>query len=57
VEKLLQNEKGWKIDEVQRFLAGTAEKMGIDLERMFAGLIVLALLQEGLQEMIGGGVL
>lgn len=48
VEKLLQAEKGWKHDEVKNYLAETAARLGIDLEKMFAVLTLLALLQESL---------
>lgn len=46
VEKRLQADKGWKHEEVKNYLAETAEKLGIDLEKMFAALIVTVFLQE-----------
>jgi len=46
VEKLLQAEKGWQQDEVKNYLAETAAKLGIDLEKMFAALVWLVLVQE-----------
>jgi RNA polymerase sigma-70 factor (ECF subfamily) len=46
VEKLLQTEKGWQHEEVKTYLAETAAKLGIDLEKMFAVLIFTAILQE-----------
>lgn len=46
VEKLLQAEKGWQHDEVKNYLAETAARLGIDLEKMFAALVLLVLVQE-----------
>ena len=46
VEKLLVSEKGWKHDEVKNYLAETAAKLGIDLEKMFAVVLFLLLVQE-----------
>jgi RNA polymerase sigma-70 factor (ECF subfamily) len=46
VEKILKNEHGWSDSEVKRYLSETAEKLGINLEKMFAILIVCALVQE-----------
>jgi RNA polymerase sigma-70 factor len=50
VEKLLQAEKGWQHDEVKNYLAETAAKLGIDLEKMFAALALLVLVQEMLRQ-------
>lgn len=46
VEKLLLGEKGWKHEEVKNYLAETAAKLGIDLEKMFVVLMFTVLLQE-----------
>lgn len=46
VEKLLVSEKGWKHEEVKNYLAETAAKLGIDLEKMFAAALFLLLVQE-----------
>ena len=46
VEKRLQTDKGWQHDEVKNYLSETAAKLGIDLEKMFAALILGVLLQE-----------
>jgi len=49
VEKILKAEHGWNEDEVKRHLSETASKLGINLEKMFAILIVLTLVQEILE--------
>lgn len=49
VEKILKTEHGWNEDEVKRHLSETASKLGINLEKMFAILIVLAFVQEILE--------
>jgi RNA polymerase sigma-70 factor (ECF subfamily) len=46
VEKRLQADKGWQHDEVKNYLSETAAKLGIDLEKMFAALILGVMLQE-----------
>ena len=46
VEKILQAKHGWKPEEVKRFLSETASKLGISFEKMFAALLVFALVQE-----------
>ncbi|HSK74489.1 MAG TPA: sigma-70 family RNA polymerase sigma factor [Pyrinomonadaceae bacterium] len=46
VERILRAEHGWSEREVKRNLSETAEKLGINLEKMFAILLVLALVQE-----------
>jgi RNA polymerase sigma-70 factor, ECF subfamily len=46
VEKRLQTDKGWKHEEVKSYLSETAAKLGIDLEKMFAALILTVILQE-----------
>lgn len=49
VEKILKAEHGWNEDEVKRHLSETASKLGINLEKMFAILIILTLVQEILE--------
>lgn len=49
VEKILKAERGWTEDEVKRHLSETASKLGINLEKMFALLIVLTIVQEILE--------
>ncbi len=46
VEKRLQTDKGWQRDEVKNYLSETAAKLGIDLEKMFAALVLGVMLQE-----------
>lgn len=46
VEKELKKTHGWSDNEVKRHLAETAEKLGFSLEKMFAVMIVLALVQD-----------
>ena len=46
VEKILKNRHGWSEREVKRYLSETAEKLGINLEKMFAILLIFALVQE-----------
>lgn len=46
VEKILQNQHGWSEEEVKRYLAETASKLGISLEKLVAILIIAALVQE-----------
>lgn len=49
VEKILKAEHGWNEDEVKRHLSETASKLGINLEKMFAILIILTVVQEILE--------
>ena len=49
VEKILCREHNWNADEVNRHLSDTAEKLGINLEKMFTILIVFTLVQEVLR--------
>ena len=53
VERELKKTHGWNDGEVKRHLAETAAKLGFSLEKMFAVLIALALVQD----LIGYGVL
>lgn len=53
VEKILKNKHGWSEEEVKRNLSDAASKLGINLEKMFAILLVLTLVQE----FFDGGVL
>jgi RNA polymerase sigma-70 factor, ECF subfamily len=45
-EKCLTSQKGWKQDEVNRFLADTAAHLDVGLEKMFVALLCAALAQE-----------
>lgn len=49
VEKLLKTEHNWSEEEVKRYLAETASKLGISLEKLVTVLIICALLQEALR--------
>lgn len=53
VEKALREQHGWSDTEVKRYLSDTATKLGISFEKMFAILIIAAILQD----FIGSGVL
>lgn len=53
VEKALREQHGWSDAEVKRYLSDTATKLGISFERMFAVLLIAAILQD----FIGSGVL
>ena len=46
VEKILIAEHGWQKEEVKRYLTDAASKLDVGLERMFAVLLVFALMQE-----------
>lgn len=46
VEKELRKTHGWTDSEVKRHLSETAEKLGLSLEKMFAALIGLAVVQD-----------
>ena len=46
VEKILKNQHGWNESEIKRYLSETAEKLGINLEKMFALFLFAALVQE-----------
>jgi len=46
VEKILTKEFGWKSEEVKLHLTDAASKLDVGLERMFAILLVFALVQE-----------
>jgi RNA polymerase sigma-70 factor (ECF subfamily) len=46
VEKELKKTHGWSDGEVKRHLAETAEKLGFSLEKLFAILIVMVLVQD-----------
>jgi RNA polymerase sigma-70 factor, ECF subfamily len=49
VEKILQNQHHWSEEEVKRYLAETASKLGISLEKLVTVLIIFALVQEVLR--------
>ncbi len=53
VEKTLREKHGWNVEEVKKYLTDSAEKLGINLEKLFTGLIVITLLQE----LVSSGVL
>jgi RNA polymerase sigma-70 factor (ECF subfamily) len=57
VEKYLEAEKGWKHDEVKNYLAETAAKLGIDLEKLFVVLMFTAICAKTVQEIVQRGVL
>lgn len=46
VERILKTAHGWSDAEVKRYLAETAEKLGVNLEKMFAVLLAAALVQD-----------
>jgi RNA polymerase sigma-70 factor, ECF subfamily len=46
VEKSLHDRHGWSDTEVKRYLSETAMKLGISIEKLFAVLVVLAVLQD-----------
>ncbi len=46
VEKILQAKHGWSETEVKRYLSEIASKLGFNLEKLFAVLLVLGLVQE-----------
>lgn len=46
VEKTLREQHGWTDDEVKRYLSDTASKLGLNLEKLFAILIALTVMQD-----------
>ena len=46
VERELKKTHGWNDGEVKRYLAETAAKLGLSLEKMFAVLVALAMVQD-----------
>jgi RNA polymerase sigma-70 factor (ECF subfamily) len=46
VEKSLHDRHGWNDSEVKRYLSETAVKSGISIEKLFAALVFLAVLQD-----------
>jgi RNA polymerase sigma-70 factor len=46
VERILKTAHGWSDAETKRYLSETAEKLGINLEKMFALLLAAALVQD-----------
>jgi hypothetical protein len=46
VEKELRKTHGWTDSEVKRHLSETAAKLGLSLEKMFAAMLALAVLQD-----------
>ena len=53
VEKNLKTQHGWTDNEVKKYLAETAASLGINLETMFAALLLLAVVQD----IVSSGVL
>ena len=53
VEKSLKTQHGWTDGEVKKHLSETASSLGINLETMFAALLLLAIVQD----IMGSGVL
>lgn len=53
VEKSLKTQHGWTDTEVKRHLSETAASLGINLETMFAALLLMAIVQD----IVGAGVL
>ena len=53
VEKSLKTQHGWTDGEVKKHLSETASSLGINLETMFAALLLLAVVQD----IVGSGVL
>jgi RNA polymerase sigma-70 factor (ECF subfamily) len=49
VERILQTQHHWSAEEVKRYLAETASKLGISLEKLVTVLIIGALVQEALR--------
>ena len=46
VERSLREQHGWTDGEVKRYLSDTASKLGLNLEKLFAALTALAVLQD-----------
>lgn len=46
VEKKLRTSHGWSETEVKRYLSDTASKLGINVEKLFAALLVMATVQD-----------
>ncbi len=46
VEKELHRQHGWSESEVKRYLSETASKLGISVEKLFAALLTLTMLQD-----------
>jgi RNA polymerase sigma-70 factor (ECF subfamily) len=46
VEKKLRTQHGWNESEVKRYLSETASKLGISVEKLFAVLVIAALVQD-----------
>jgi RNA polymerase sigma-70 factor (ECF subfamily) len=53
VEKILKTQHGWTDTEVKRHLSETAASLGINLETMFAALLLMAIVQD----IVGSSVL
>lgn len=48
VEKSLRDHHGWTATEVKRHLSETASKLGLSVEKLVAGMVLLAMVQETL---------
>jgi DNA-directed RNA polymerase specialized sigma24 family protein len=52
VERILKTSHNWSEEEVKRYLAETASKLGISLEKLVTILIIVALVQEVFQKSV-----
>lgn len=52
VEKTLKEKHGWNETEVKKYLSETAEKLGMNLEKMFSALMFLIFVQEIIQPFV-----
>lgn len=52
VEKRLSEKHGWGADEVKRHLSDSAEKLGINIENLFAALLFACFVQEALSAIV-----
>jgi RNA polymerase sigma-70 factor (ECF subfamily) len=53
VERILQAQHGWQREEVKRYLADAASKLGVSFEKLLAIFVIAALVQD----IVGAGVL
>ncbi len=51
-EKNLAEKHGWKVDEVKKYLAESASKLDLSLEKMFTALVFAAVMQEILMQSV-----
>lgn len=52
VEDYLCERHGWVAEEVRRFLSDSAEKLGVDLEKLFSALILAVAVQDAAREAV-----